>query len=92
MTCFLIYRRKALLDHWRMSMIAYTGHSPRYIAIAAPNLMEWVPILSLEIPRRALPMAPTALRRALITCWDVTCLTELLDMYAETLVFDDVPG
>ncbi len=87
-----MYRRRALLDHRPMSMIVYTGNSPRYIAIAVPDLMEWVPILSLEIPRHALPMAPTALWSALITCRDVMCSTEPLDMYAEMLVFDDVPG
>ncbi len=80
MTCFLIYQRKASLDHWLMSMIVYTGHLPRYMAIAAPDLMEWVPIFSLEIPRHALPMEPMALQRAVITCQDVTCLMEPLDV------------
>jgi hypothetical protein len=80
MTCCLIYQRKALFDHWPMSMIVYTGHLPRYMAIAEPNLMEWVPISSLEIPWHALPMAHTASQRALITCRDVTCSTEPLDM------------
>jgi hypothetical protein len=58
----------------------YTGHSPRYMAIAVPNLIEWVPISSLEIPSHALPMAHMALQRALITCRDVTCSTEPLDV------------
>ena len=80
MTCFLIYQRKALLDQWPMSMIVYTGHSPWYMAIGAPNLIEWVQISSLEIPRCALPMVHRALRRALITCRDMTCLTVPLDM------------
>ncbi len=87
-----MYHQRVSLDHRPMSMIVYTRQSPRYIAIAAPNLMEWVPILSLEIPRHALPIAPTALQSALITCRVVMCSTKLLDMYTEMLVFDDVPG
>ncbi len=34
-TCFLMKRRKALLDHLPMSMIMNTGHYPRYITMAA---------------------------------------------------------
>ncbi len=44
------YRKKALLDQRPMSIIVLTGHSPRYITIAAPDLIEWVPILCLAIP------------------------------------------
>ena len=40
MTCFLMYLRKASLDQRPISMIMKTGHSPRYIAMAAPDLIE----------------------------------------------------
>ena len=39
-TCFLMYLRKASLDQRPISMIMNTGHSPRYIAMAAPDLIE----------------------------------------------------
>ncbi len=42
-----------MLDHWPMIIIVYTEHSPRYMAIVAPNLMEWVPNSCFAIPRRA---------------------------------------
>jgi hypothetical protein len=80
MTYFLIYQRKALLDHRLMGMIVYTRHLPRYTAFAVPNLMQWVPISSLQIPRCALPMTHMASLRALITCRDVTCLMEPLEV------------
>ena len=75
-----MYQRKALLDHWPMSMIVYTGHSPRYMAIAVPNLMEWVPISCFAIPRCASLMALAASRRELITCRDVMWSMDPLDM------------
>jgi hypothetical protein len=38
LTCFLMYLRKALLDHLPNSIILNTGIPARYIAIAAPLL------------------------------------------------------
>ncbi len=67
MTCFQMYSKKELLDHQPMGLTVFTGHSLRYIAIAAPDLIEWVPIWCLAIPSQVSPMAPTTSGSALIT-------------------------
>ncbi len=61
-TCFLMYRRKALLDQRPISIIVYTGTPARYIAIAAPLLVEWRPIQSAENPNVSFPIAVVAHR------------------------------
>ena len=78
-----MYLRNASLDQRPMSMIVKTGHSPKYIAMAAPDLIECVPIWSFVMPSRCSPIATTASRRALITCSDVTCVTLSLSKTAE---------
>ena len=45
-TCFRIYRRKASLDQRPIIMIVKVGTSARYIAIAAPDRTECVPMSS----------------------------------------------
>jgi hypothetical protein len=72
--CLLMYLRKALLDQRPISMIMNMGHSPRYIAMVAPDLIECVPTSSLLMPSFTSPMAPTASLNAFIMCVDVTCL------------------
>ena len=72
-TCFLMCLRKALVDQHPISMIMNTGHSPRYIAMAAPNLTKCVPTTSFLMPSFISPMAPTAFLNAFI-CVDITCL------------------
>ncbi len=73
-TCFLMYLRKTLLDQRPISMIMNTGHSPRHIAMAAPDLIECVPTSSFLMPRFTSLMAPTASLDAFIMCVVVTCL------------------
>ena len=41
-----MYRRKASLDQRPIIMIVKVGTSARYIAIAAPDRTEWVPMSS----------------------------------------------
>ena len=65
-TCFWIYRRKASLDHLPMIMIVKVGTLARYIAIAAPERMEWVPMSSGPKPRISLPIALTMFLRAVL--------------------------
>ena len=57
-----------------------------------PEWIECVPILSFEMPNASLPIAPMALRRALVTCSDVTWRISPLDMYVEMVVCSVVPG
>ena len=58
-TCFRMYRRKASLDQRPMIMIVYVGTLARYMAMAAPDLRECVPMSSAVKPRVSLPMALT---------------------------------
>jgi len=82
-TCFLMYLRKALLDQHPISMIMNTGHSPRYIAMAAPDLIECVPTSSFLMPSFTYPMDPTASLNAFIMCVDGTCLRCLFTVTVE---------
>jgi hypothetical protein len=43
-----MYLRKAVLDHLPISMIKKTGTPARYMAIAAPERMDLVPISDLR--------------------------------------------
>ncbi len=46
-----------MLDHLLISMIEKTGTPARYIAIAAPERMDLVPISDLRIPSFVSPIA-----------------------------------
>jgi hypothetical protein len=59
--------KKGVAGQRPMSIIMKTGHSPRYMAIAAPNLIECVPTSSFLNLSLALPIAPTASRNASMT-------------------------
>jgi hypothetical protein len=61
-TCFLIYFRKAVLGHRPMSIIEKMGTPARYIAIAAPLLIECVPISYRRIPSFVSPIVSTPSR------------------------------
>ncbi len=83
-TCFLMYLRKALLDQRPISMIMNTtGHSPRYIAMAAPNLIKCVPTFSFLIPSFTPHIALTESLNTWIMCVDVSCLRCPFTMTAE---------
>ena len=81
----------ASLDQQPISMIMKTGHSPRYIAMAAPDLIECVPTFSLLKPSLASPIAPTASRRALIMWSEVTWSIIPWLKNVETGVLSEVP-
>jgi len=66
-----MYRRKASLLHLPMSMIVYTGVWVRYIAITAPERMEWVPSSEGLKPSSSSPMVEAALRSAATTSEDL---------------------
>jgi hypothetical protein len=68
-----MYQRKALLDQQLISMIMKTGHSPRYMAIAAPYLIECAPMSSFMNPSFTSPIATNASQNVLITWSEVTC-------------------
>ena len=87
-----MYRRKASLDQRPIIIMTKTGHSPRNIAIAAPDLMEWHPISSALNPRRSSPTAVTAHRRAVTSSSDAMCSIRPFLQTAETGVLSDDPG
>lgn len=87
-----MYRRKASLDHRPSIIIVYTGTSPRYIAIAAPDLMECVPTSPFCIPILFLPTASIAPSSASINILDVTWVICPFISTAETGVSSFEPG
>ena len=75
-----------------MSIIVKTAHSPKYIAMAAPNLIKCVPIFSFVIPSQCSPIATTASCKASMTFCNVTCVILSLITIAEIGVSLEVPG
>ena len=55
-----MYLRKASLDHRPIIMIEKVGTSARYIAMAAPDRIECVPISFPVNPNLSTPMSSTA--------------------------------
>ena len=55
-TCLLIYFKNASEDQRPTSIIINTGVSSRNMAIAAADLLEWVPMSSGLKPKVSLPM------------------------------------
>ncbi len=58
-TCFCMYLRKAVLDQCPMSMIKKMGVPAKYIAMAAPDLIDFDPISDQTIPSFVSPIATT---------------------------------
>ena len=61
-----------------------TGHSPRYMAIAAPDRIEWVPTSSFLIPSLSSPTDSTAACRACTISLDEMCSILLFLQTADT--------
>ncbi len=87
-----MYHRKASLDQRPIIMIRKTGHPPRNIAIAAPEQMECVPILSTKMWRVSSPIALTASCNTFLICVEVMCLIQLFLQTAEIGVSWLAPG
>ena len=91
-TCFLMYLRKASLLHLPMSIIVKIGTLSRYIAMAAPLRMEWVPQSSALKPRTSSPMIVTAARNLSRIVLEETKRSLLLKKKVLTGVSFVVPG
>ena len=63
-TYFTMYPRKALLNHLPIIMIVHIVHPPKYTVIVAPDLSEYVPILSFLLPNKSSPIKTIATLRA----------------------------
>ena len=73
-------------------MIMNTGHLLKYIAIAAPNLIECAQTSSFLIPSLASPIAPTMSRSVSIRWSNVTCAMIPWLKTDEMGEFWEVPG
>jgi hypothetical protein len=91
-TCLQIYHKKALLNHLPMSIIVKTAHSPKYMVMAVPDLIECIPISSLLMLSQCSLIATTASWSALMMFWEVTCVICPLIMIVEIGVSEVVPG
>ncbi len=74
-----------------MSMMVNTAHLPRYIAMAAPDLIKCVPISSFVMLSLCSPIASTASLSALMTFYDVICVILSVITTAEMGVSAVVP-
>ncbi len=90
-TCFRIYLRKAVLDHLPINMIEKTGTPERYMAIAAPEQMECVPISDRRIPSLVSPIVATPSRHKSAIISPVTLMILFLCFARETGEFSLVP-
>ena len=85
-TYFLVYLRKASLDHRLIIVMLWTGHLPRYINIAAPDLIECVHVSSFLIHRISSPIETNADRKADAISFKVVCSIRLYLHTAKTNV------
>jgi hypothetical protein len=70
-----MYLRKAVLDHdLPISMIEKTGTPARYIAIAAPERMDLVPIYDRRMPSFVSPIVTTPSRHKSVIISPVTLM------------------
>ena len=87
-----MYLRKASLDHRPIIMIEKVGTPARYMAMAAPDRTEWVPMSSDSKPNLSSP-TPSAAERSLFR----TVVEEMVESLSSTKmvltgVFSSVPG
>ena len=87
-----MYLKNASLDHLPINMIVYTGISSRYMAIAAPEWSECVPISSGWKPNRAAPIDAAAPRTACLMSIPETWYVRPFEWNVFTVQFGDAPG
>ncbi len=80
-----------MLDQRPMSMIEKTGVPAKYIAIAAPDQMDFNPILDWLIPSFVSPIATMPLRIRFTIISDVMLMISFLCFARETGEFGFVP-
>ena len=87
-----MYFRKASLDHRPIIMMEKVGTSARYIAMAAPERMECVPISCPVNPSLSTPMSSTAERSFVRTVEDEMVESLSLRKIVLTVDVSSVPG
>jgi hypothetical protein len=90
-TCFCMYLRKAVLNHHPTCMIKKTGVPAKYIAMAAPDLIDFDPILDQMIPSFVSPIATTPSRIRFTIISDVMLMILFSCFARETGEFAFVP-
>ena len=68
-----MYLKNTSLDHLPIIMIVYIGHSPKYIAIAAPDLIECVTASGALMPSTSFPIDITAALSVFVISSEVIC-------------------
>ena len=91
-TSFRMYLRKVSEDQRPMSMMVKVGTTSRYIAMASPERMEWVPMSSGWKPRRSSPNFLAVERSFLRTVEDFIVFSFLSSNIVLTVVLVLVPG
>ena len=87
-----MYLRKMPEDQRPISMMVKVGTLSRYIAIAALERMEWVPILLGWKPRQSLPTFSAAEKSFLLTVEDLMVFSFPARNIVLTVVSEFVPG
>ena len=87
-----MYLRKASEDQRPMSMMVKVGSPSRYIAMAAPERMEWVPMSSGWKPTQSLPTFSAAERSFLRTVDELIVFSFMSRNIVLTVVSALVPG
>ena len=87
-----MYLRKASEDHLPIIMMENVGTPSRYMAIAAPDRREWVPISSLVKPSFSSPMTDAAERSLFLAVLEDIRRSRLLSRMVLTVVSADVSG
>jgi hypothetical protein len=90
-TCFRMYLRNAVLDQRPASMIKKTGVPAKYIAMAAPDRIDFDPILDRLIPSVVSPIAITPSRIRFTIISDVMLMILFLCFARETGEFGFAP-
>jgi hypothetical protein len=90
-TCFRMYLRNAVLDQHQTSMIKKMGVPAKYIAMAAPDRIDFDPILDRLIPSFVSPIATTPSRIRFTIISDVMLMILFPCFARETGEFGFVP-
>ena len=87
-----MYLRKESEDQRPMRMMVKVGNPSRYITMAAPKRMEWVPMSSVWNPRQSSPTFSAAERIFLRTVEELMVFSFPARNIALTVVSAFVPG
>ena len=91
-TCRLMYLRNASDFQRPTSIIMYSGVSSMNIAIAAADLLDWIPMSSDPYPKTSFPMAVALARNASRMSYWLNSSNLPFDKYVHIGESSDAPG